>query len=240
MEGFINAVTGLVNASDGSLWSIFMLFLMTVALSVIFIFYKKFDWVVAHFPKPAQERTKFERTLIAQQQVKDLLTDEMNKLKADRLSILQFHNGTQDLSGLGFMHASVTFIEMAPGVGVSDNTLATAPVPLSLLGEIVMPMWANPKEPTPIVLDRDDIKSTLLRLRMESNGTELLIAAPIVSLVGSPVGYIVASYLDRDAPRLPNSSAMMRLLGTGQKVAGYLLAVHVKKPGLKWWPNRNA
>lgn len=235
MEGLIKAITSLLQAAHTSIGTVAVLFLMTFVLAGLYIIGKNFEHIMKFFPTPDDERGKFQRTLDAQTQIKKLLRTKLENLNADRVGVLQFHNGMVDLTGLGFMHASLSYLEMAPGVGVEPGVVSS-PMPMSLFTEVLERMWRDRTYPVPVMVDINQVESTLLKLKMETNGTAVTYWAPLTNLLDQPVGILFASYRNKGTHRPTDSVILTRLAASAAKVTGYLEAVH--RPKKRWWQRK--
>lgn len=222
MDKILEAAAKLVAAAKGNLVGTL---LVIILLALVFggaNLMTKVANIAEHFPTSAVESERFNKVLIAQNEINELLETERAAMQGDRILIRQFHNGRQDLTGLPFTSISTTFVRTKPGVQFDSSNYEA--VPLSTMNEVVLRMWKNPREPICIRVETSDLHGQYADY-VKKTKVDHFYACPITNLQGWPVGMTIISYLDKNSPHPSDDFIMKRLLGISQKVSGYMLSV---------------
>jgi hypothetical protein len=197
--------------------------MLALCVSIVLLAYGvsgNVDTLLRRYPSVTDKHTQFDHTIVANNLVDAELERLALELKADRVLVLQFHNGMQDLTGLPFTFVEITYGAVAPGVALEIHSLG--PVPLSAYGTLLRLMWADPARPVCIQRDVDETGSPLLRARLEMRGVKIIHVCPVVNLIGAPVGLLTAEYMRRDAPRPSVGVLTQTLAESAMKINGYL------------------
>jgi len=183
------------------------------------------DTLLRRFPSLHEEHELFDRVVVANGLVEAELERITTDMRADRTLVMQFHNGKQDLSGLPFTFAEITFGATSPGVVVDLRFLG--PVPMSAYGPLLRAIWADPSRPVCIRRNIEDLGSPLLRARLEARGAKEVYVCPIVNLIGAPIGLITTEYLRLDTPRPSQEIIKQTLSESSNRIAGYLATTRI-------------
>lgn len=185
-----------------------------------------------HNPTAAQEKDRFDQSIVADAQINDSLTDIRTKINADRVLIRQFHNSKADLTGFPFASVSTTYYVMAPGITLVDGSFN--PFPLSTINEQLALMFQPNQSPKCAKVDPSAIKDATYSKYLSQNGVAVSYACPIMNLRGQPVGYIGAGYLTKEKSRPTDVEIEAILNNTGERVVGYLDGV-IRKEKKPWY-----
>lgn len=174
-------------------------------------------------PSAHQEKQRFDQAIVADSQVGESLADIRSQLNADRIIIRQFHNSKTDLTGLPFTSVSTTYYSLAPGVGLTSESLQSFPV--STINEQLKLMFVPNQAPHCAIVRPTDIRDPTYAKNLRDNGVAVAYSCPLMNLRGQPVGFIAASYLTDSKPRPNDEQIKLIINNTGQRVVGYLSKV---------------
>jgi hypothetical protein len=183
-------------------------------------------------PTAAQEKDRFDQSIVADAQINETLEHIRATINADRVLIRQFHNSKTDLTGLPFASVSTTYYAFGPGITLTPGSFN--PFPLSTVNEVLAQMFQPHTEPQCAMTTTSQIRNSAYQRLLISNGVALFYSCPIMNLRGQPIGFILASYLSAEKKR-PKDDAIKAIIGnTGERVVGYLddVIAKEKKP---WW-----
>lgn len=183
-------------------------------------------------PTAAQEKDRFDQSIVADAQINGALEDIRKQINADRVMIRQFHNSKTDLTGLPFASVSTTYAAFAPGVTLAAGSYD--PYPLSTINEVLAQMFKPNTPPACAKMAIYDIDDPAYKKLLETNGVAIWYNCPIMNLRGQPIGFILASYLT-DTKEKPSDDEIKTILNnTGERVVGYLDGV-IKKEKKPWY-----
>lgn len=172
-------------------------------------------------PSAHQEKQRFDQAIVVDSQVGEALSEIRSQLNADRIVIRQFHNSKTDLTGLPFTSVSTTYYSLAPGVGLTSESLQSFPV--STINEQLRMMFVPNEEPRcSVIRPQGDIRDPTYSKNLRDNGVAIAFSCPLMNLRGQPVGFIAAAYLTQEKPKPDDDKIMLILNNTGQRVVGYL------------------
>jgi hypothetical protein len=183
-------------------------------------------------PTAAQEKDRFDQSIVADAQINGALEDIRKKINADRVLIRQFHNSKTDLTGLPFASVSTTYYAYAPGVTLAPGSFN--PFPLSSINELLAAMFKPNLPPQCARLEAQDISDPAYRKLLEANGVMIWYNCPIMNLRGQPVGFILASYMTINKTRPSDEEIETILSNAGERVVGYLDGV-IRKEKRPWY-----
>lgn len=149
-------------------------------------------------PSPSVEAKRFHDEAKAGLSIHDALEDTLKRSGADRVSYNIFSNNTKGLSGVPFSFTTIQDIALSPGV--SSGGLETGEkMPNSVFSEYYAAMWKDPTNPVCAWFDTSDIKSSLVRARLQNRGTQHVVVCPVIAHDGTPIGAAFAGYLRHDS-----------------------------------------
>lgn len=186
--------------------------------------------ISSHFPSSATESERFNKVIVAQNEINELLESERTIMNGDRIIIRQFHNGRQDLTGLPFTSISTTFVKMKPGVEFPENGYDA--VPLSTMNDLVLKIWDNPRTPNCVKIYTKDLHGSY-QTYVKNAAVDHFYACPITNLLNYPVGIIMISYMSADTQHPSDEVIFTHLRIISQKISGYMLSV-TKKETTPW------
>lgn len=202
--------------------SVVMTLILIAATAFGYATYRNIDsWFLYVFPKH-----DFQTNLTADSQVQTALGSLREFTKADRVFVMQWHNGVKGDGVLPFRAYSVQYAETAPGVSFKIDEFRA--VPLSIMSEFNVSMWPKGKDPVCIRVDLNDIKSNILKTRWEERGTDLTYFCPVVAIDGTPVGALGISYLERDKQRPSDEGILGMMEKDALRISGYLQSAKIK------------
>lgn len=197
--------------------------LMLLSLIVVWSARGNISTFLERNPSPAQEKLRFDQTILADGQINATLEAIRVEINADRVLIRQFHNSKTDLTGLPFASVSTTYY--ATGAGIALDPISFSAYPLSSVNEALALMHPQDGRPICAPLATNTVSDPAYRILLETNGVAISYNCPIVNLRGQPVGFIIASYLTDNKKRPADEIIMNTLDTTGVKVVGYLHSV---------------
>ena len=171
---------------------------------------------------PERNRTHFENSIKASEQINLALEYYRMELDADRVMVRQFHNGKQDLTGIPFTYVQTTYLAMKPLVSLSPNGLESKP--LSGMVGFLRHMWGiNLREPKCLVMNESEVADPIYRLYLKENGIQIVIACPLQNLLNYPIGYVVTNYLAAELPSsITKEIAVKKNEELALRIGGYL------------------
>ncbi len=223
MGAFFAGLQGLIITVKRNAWSSVFTTLMLFLLIVTWSARANISTFIERNPTAAQEKIRFDRSVVADGQINEALANLRKKMNADRVLIRQFHNSKTDLTGLPFASISTTYYSAAPGVAVSNDFQSS--FPLSTINEQLMLMFKYGQEPTCIRIAYDDVEEEIFRDYLKQNGISLTYACPLIDLRGQPVGVITIHYLIAEKKHPDDQVIMDTLNDTGIRVVGYLAGI---------------
>lgn len=223
MGAFFAGLQGLIITVKRNAWSSVFTTLMLFLLIVTWSARANISTFIERNPSAAEEKIRFDRSVVADGQINDALKNLREKMNADRILIRQFHNSRRDLTGLPFASISTTYYSAAPGVAVSNDFQASFPI--STVNEQLVQMFKYGTEPQCIKIIYDDVKEEVFRDYLRQNGISLTYACPLIDLRGQPVGVITIHYLIAEKKHPEDQVVLASLNDTGIRVVGYLAGI---------------
>jgi hypothetical protein len=131
----------------------------------------------------------------------DLITNKLDKIKdsfnADRVWILEFHNGNYTFSGKGLQKFSVTYESVRPGVAREGHT--TQNIPTSLFSRFFRSITEDDQFEVKNVNEVNASNSSMQSF-FESRGTKSFLALGIKNIEGLLIGVLcletISSYIN--------------------------------------------
>jgi hypothetical protein len=121
--------------------------------------------------------------------IKDNAVKYMDKLKANRLAIYLFHNGTKSTHGVKFFKMSCVGECIARGSGIRDKMIEHSAINLNLLDDTVSEII---DVGTYIVISDDDVEDMRQRLFVSSHSIKYSIIASIYDDKNNVLGLVCA------------------------------------------------
>lgn len=230
MNALIVSLQSLIITVRKNFFHSFVTVMMLLAVIVVWSARGNIATFLERYPTAAQEKNRFDQSIIADGQINDSLEIVRTSINADRILIRQFHNSKTDLTGLPFASVSTTYYALAPGVALADGSFN--PFPLATVNEQLSKMFHPGETPRCAQITSRQITDPTYSRYLNQNGIVLAYSCPIMNLRGQPVGYIGANYLTTNKQR-PSDEEIYRILNsTGQRIVGYLDGVirQEKKP----------
>lgn len=195
----------------------------------------KVETITKHFPTAAQETENFHNTRTANRQITVGLEKTRELIDADRVIVNQFHNGQNDISGVPFMKATMTYVALRQGVAWKEDYSTAAPI--QVYADLVDRVWEDTKHPKCIKIKFEEIDNPIYRQRLLDAGTALIFACPMTNLGNVPNGLIIVGYLkDEPESRPTDELVMANVQALSTKIVGYLddVKTEEKKSWLAW------
>lgn len=197
METLLKYLAGLLPVIE-SHWIASLLVLIALAgFGIYSIMSKHFMWFAENWFKPKRQQQHFEKTVAVGQQLQDALNRTLGATDATRVTLWEFHNGVENLGGVPFVSARLTYAACGHGIAITPQ-LMTQSTPLSAFADFTTMIWENPQNPKAVKKDVRDIKHPLMRSMYVQNGSQLAYAAPVCDIYGNAVGMVCIGYNDRE------------------------------------------
>lgn len=148
-------------------------------------------------------------------QIDTILTNTLNDLNADRVFVLEMHNGTNNTSGLPFLYVEMTYCQVAENVNHIDEDYINLN-----LSRFEFPYYLEENHHWYGTIDELRQVDPKLALRLEANGAKYFAIMTIQGLKNE-LGYCGISFTN-DVTIENTDRMMMRLTQATQKISTLL------------------
>lgn len=201
-------------------WVMLTMFLVAVC-AFGFVLWRHFDAFLQNkFPEH-----DFHQNLSVDTNVQASLETLRSAVSADRVIVIQFHNGTKGDGNLPFRSSSATYADVAPGIAFDPTDQQN--VPLSYMTEVNERIWT--RNPTCATIKKQDLKSNILKTRWDRDGTNVTYYCPISAIDDTPIGILMISYLDPSKFHPSDQVIYSTMNQYSMRISGYLQSVHNQK-----------
>lgn len=153
--------------------------------------------------------------------VDGLLEDVLDNINADRVFVLEFHNGTNNLSGLPFMYGEITYEVCRKGVEPVGDDYGTIS-----LSRFSLPYHMNNYNYFIGSIDSLETMDVKLSYRMRSNNASYVCISNMYGVYNN-IGYVGATYVNGNEPAA-YENIVDELYMLSQKISTLLDASHIK------------
>ena len=122
MSAIFASLQGLIITVRRNAWSSVLTTVMLIAIIIAWSARDNLVTFIERNPSAAQEKDRFDRSVVADSQINETLSVIRTELNADRVAIRQFHNSKTDLTGLPFASISTTYCSLAPGIAINEGS----------------------------------------------------------------------------------------------------------------------
>lgn len=144
-----------------------------------------------------------------------LIKETMYELGADRASIIEMHNGTNNVDGLPFLYGEMTYEQVRMGVDHVDDLY----IKMNLT-RYVFPLYLSEKNYFVGSIEEVSKIDDKIARKMESEGTRFVVVFGLHG-VTSPIGYLAFTWNGEEFPNITNSE-LSRISVIAQKVSNLL------------------
>lgn len=148
-------------------------------------------------------------------QIDEILTNTLNAVNADRVFVLEMHNGTNNTSGLPFLYVEMTYCQVAEGVNHIDEDYINLN-----LSRFDFPMYLEKNHYWYGSIEELDEIDHKLALRLQSNNTRYF-AIMTIQGINNELGYFGVSFT-HDITLEDTDLLMIRLTHATQKISTLL------------------
>ncbi len=145
------------------------------------------------------------------------LRETMNEFEADRITVLQFHNGGIYYSGRAIQKMSVSFEEAVNGISYAKEGRVNLPV--SYYSDF---LWSLLEEGDYLVPDLDREEAGHLSKLFVGGGTLSLICVPIWSLDNKLIGVLCLEFVRNKTASGELRAKVEALKSEASKLSGYI------------------
>lgn len=146
------------------------------------------------------------------------------KIGFDRVVSYDLHNNQQGLSGIPWGYASAGNVALRKGV--KFDLQAAQRLRTTMWAEIIRRTMPRDGTTNCISIDTEDLTSSALRSWANDHGTQYIHACGMRDKEGTPIGFILGTYLNRQAPRTSDAQAETAL----KRLANEVIEIHDMMP----------
>ena len=147
--------------------------------------------------KVEQHETVLKRRSEIKPKIDLILKNTLEELNADRVFVIEMHNGTNSLSGLPFVYCEMTYETCRKGIMRVDDEYGSV-----VLSRYSLPYYMNENQTYVGSVDELEELDPKLAHRMRDNGTAYICVANMYSL-DSYIGYVGIGYAEGSEPADP-------------------------------------
>lgn len=148
-------------------------------------------------------------------EIDKILNNTLNAVDADRVFVLEMHNGTNNTSGLPFLYVEMTYCQVAPNVTHIDEDYINLN-----LSRFDFPLYLEEKKFWYGSVDELKVIDNKMALRLESNGAKYF-AIMTIQGMKNELGYFGVSFT-HDVSINNTDELMIQLTNATQKISTLL------------------
>ena len=184
-------------------WNIVKAIMLIVAFLVVMWTMTQIDTIFENViikqntEKVEQHETVLKRRSEIKPKIDLILKNTLEELNADRVFVIEMHNGTNSLSGLPFVYCEMTYETCRKGIMRVDDEYGSV-----VLSRYSLPYYMNENQTYVGSVDELEELDPKLAHRMRDNGTAYICVANMYSL-DSYIGYVGIGYAEGSEPADP-------------------------------------
>lgn len=181
-------------------WNIIKALLLLVTFAVVMYSVTHIDDLVQKAFKEQTEEAASKHNAVMQHRsnikpkIDLLLKETLNELNADRVFVIEMHNGTNNLSGLPFVYCEMTYEVCRPGVDRVDDEYGAV-----VLSRYTLPYYMSEHRYFVGSVDTLERMDSKLAHRMKANGSSYLCVTNMYG-VNNYLGYVGIGFAEGSEP----------------------------------------